>query len=46
MVDSWAGHKDPEKIKLALPSKNENVLLIPERTTKYFHSLGAFSFGS
>jgi hypothetical protein len=33
-VDSWAGHKDSETMKLALPSKYVNVLPIPEKTTK------------
>jgi hypothetical protein len=33
-VDSWAGHKDSKTMKLALPSRNVDVLLIPERTTK------------
>jgi hypothetical protein len=29
LVDSWTGHKDLETMKLALPSKNVDVLLIP-----------------
>jgi hypothetical protein len=39
LVDSWAGHKDPETMKLALPSKSVDVLLIPERTAKYVQTL-------
>jgi hypothetical protein len=31
-------------IKLALPSKNVDVLLIPEKTTKYIHHLHIFIF--
>jgi hypothetical protein len=34
LVDSWAGDKDPEIVKLALPDKNVDALLIPKRTRK------------
>jgi hypothetical protein len=44
LVDSWAGYKDPDTMKLALPSKNVDVLLTPERTTKCIKPLDVFFF--
>jgi hypothetical protein len=38
LVDSWAAHKDLKTMKLALPRKYVDVLLIPERTTNCFAS--------
>jgi hypothetical protein len=45
LVDSWVGHRNPETTKLALPSKDGDVLLIPVRITEYFQPLKVFHFG-
>jgi hypothetical protein len=44
--DPWTGHKDSETMKVALPSKHLDVLLVPEIIIKTFSLLMFFSFGS
>jgi hypothetical protein len=46
LVDSSAGHRDSETMKLALPSKYAYVLLIPERTKRMLSLVTSSSFGS